>query len=85
MWRARVPPSTELPRLMRVLGLELAEVERQLSGVMRDMRMVCAGFADARRCDADLTTGDSHLVEGYCPNATTLNALRHDALPRPTG
>ena len=82
---ARVTPPTELPRLMRLLGLEPADVERQLSGVMRDMRVVCAGCADARRCDADLATGDSHLVESYCPHATTLNALRHDALPRPTG
>ena len=38
-----------VPRLMRLLGLEPADVERQLSGVMRDMRVVCAGCADARR------------------------------------
>jgi hypothetical protein len=66
---------------MQLLGLDPADVERRLSPVMRDMRVVCAGCADARRCSADLATGKAHLaVEGYCPNATTLDALRKDGL-----
>jgi hypothetical protein len=77
---ARGPRPSELPRLMRLLGLDPADVERRLSSVMRDMRVVCAACADARRCGADLATGNAALaVKSYCPNATTLDALRQDA------
>ncbi|MCC2653442.1 MAG: hypothetical protein K0Q60_3608 [Microvirga sp.] len=75
----RAAPVSELPRLMQLSGLDPADVERRLSPVMRDMQVVCAGCQDARRCGEDLERGDARMaVEGYCPNAPTLEALRRD-------
>jgi hypothetical protein len=68
---------SELPRRMQLWGLDPADVERRLSSVTRDMRVVCAGCQDARRCGEDLERGDARpALKGYCPNATTLHALR---------
>ena len=75
------PPG--LPRLMRSLGLDPAGVERRFSSVMRDMQVVCAGCAEAKHCGTDLESANGGLaIEGYCPNATTLKALRGEDLPR---
>ena len=66
---------SELPRLMRSLGLSPEKIGSSHSGVMRDMRIVCAGCLAGSRCRRDLDHGLAPAVQQYCPNNQTLSAL----------
>jgi len=66
----------ELPRLLKALGIDQTDLARTAPMVLRDMERVCALCHDKRQCDRDLTAGTSaERYEGYCLNATTINAL----------
>jgi hypothetical protein len=44
--------------------------------VLRDMERVCALCHEKRQCDRNLAAGTSaEHYEGYCLNATTIDAL----------
>jgi transcriptional regulator with XRE-family HTH domain len=66
----------ELPKLLRALGIDQADLARTEPMVLRDMERVCALCHEKRQCDRDLAAGTSaEHYEGYCLNATTINAL----------
>jgi len=66
----------ELPRLLKALGIDQTDLARTEPMVLRDMERVCALCHDKRQCDRDLAAGTSaERYEGYCLNATTINAL----------
>ena len=66
----------ELPRLLKVLGIDEAALARTEPLVLRDMERVCALCASKRQCDRDLAAGSSaEHYEGYCLNAPTIDSL----------
>jgi hypothetical protein len=66
----------ELPKLLRVLGIDQAGLARTEPLVLRDMERVCALCQEKRKCDRDLAAGTSaEHYEGYCLNADTIDAL----------
>ncbi len=66
----------ELPRLLKVLGIDEAALARTEPLVLRDMERVCALCASKRQCDRDLAAGTSaEHYEGYCLNAPTIDSL----------
>lgn len=66
----------ELPKLLKVLGIEEADLARTQPLVLRDMERVCALCASKRQCDRDLAAGTSaEHYEGYCLNAPTIDSL----------
>ena len=66
----------ELPKLLKALGIDQADLARTEPMVLRDMERVCALCHHKRECDRDLAAGTSaEHYEGYCLNATTINAL----------
>ena len=66
----------ELPKLLRALGIDLADLIRTEPLVLRDMERVCALCHHKRQCDRDLAAGTSaEQYEGYCPNAPTIDGL----------
>src|SRR6267142_1778852 len=57
----------ELPKLLKALGIDQADLARTEPMVLRDME---------RECDRDLAAGTSAgHYEGYCLNAPTTDAL----------
>lgn len=69
-------PLGELPSLMRAVGLDNEEVEREHLDDLRDMQIVCS-VCDARsRCRSNLRNGTARSSYGlYCPNAHILRRL----------
>ncbi len=66
----------ELPKLLKVLGINEADLARTEPLVLRDMERVCAMCASKRQCDRDLAAGTSaEHYEGYCLNAPTIDSL----------
>lgn len=66
----------ELPKLLRVLGIDHAGLARTEPLVLRDMERVCGLCQEKRKCDRDLAAGTSaEHYEGYCLNADTIDAL----------
>ena len=66
----------ELPKLLKVLGINEADLARTEPMVLRDMERVCAMCASKRQCDRDLADGTSaEHYEGYCLNAPTIDSL----------
>ncbi|WP_291867962.1 hypothetical protein [Bradyrhizobium sp.] len=66
----------ELPRLLKALGIDEADLARTQTLVLRDMERVCAMCASKRQCDRDLAAGTSaEHYEGYCLNAPTIDSL----------
>jgi len=66
----------ELPKLLRALGIDQADLVRTEPLVLRDMERVCALCHHKRQCDRDLAAGTSaEQYEGYCPNAPTIDGL----------
>src|SRR5882672_6811815 len=71
----RVSPG-ELPKLLKALGIDQADLARTEPMVLRDMERVCALCHHKRECDRDLAAGTSaDHYEGYCLNAPTIDAL----------
>jgi hypothetical protein len=66
----------ELPKLLKALGIDQADLARSEPMVLRDMERVCALCHHKRECDRDLAAGTSAgHYEGYCLNAPTIGAL----------
>ena len=66
----------ELPKLLKSLGIDEADLARSQPLVLRDMERVCAMCVSKRRCDRDLAAGTSAgHYEGYCLNAPTIESL----------
>lgn len=66
----------ELPKLLKVLGIDEDALARTQPLVLRDMERVCAMCAHKRECDRDLAAGTSAgHYEGYCLNAPTIDNL----------
>ena len=70
----------ELPKMLKVLGIDEADLARTQPLVLRDMERVCALCANKRECDRDLAAGTAaEHYEGYCLNAPTINLLGQPA------
>jgi transcriptional regulator with XRE-family HTH domain len=70
----------ELPKLLKVLGIDEAALARTQPLVLRDMERVCALCASKAQCDRDLAAGTSaEHYEGYCLNAPTIELLGQPA------
>ena len=66
----------ELPKLLKALGIDQADLARTEPMVLRDMERVCALCHHKRECDRDLAAGTSaDHYEGYCITAPTIGAL----------
>ena len=71
----------ELPKLLKALGIDQADLARTEPMVVRDMERVCALCHHKRECDRDLAAGTSAgHYEGYCLNAPTIDALNRQAV-----
>lgn len=73
----RGPHATdELPRLLKVLGIDEAALARSETAVLRDMERVCVLCERKVQCRNDVEIGvAARDYEDYCPNAQTMNAL----------
>ena len=72
----------ELPKLLKALGINEADLARTEPLVLRDMERVCALCASKHQCDRDLAAGTSaEHYEGYCLNAPTIDSLDQPAKP----
>jgi transcriptional regulator with XRE-family HTH domain len=66
----------ELPKLLKALGIDQADLARTQPLVLRDMERVCALCHSKRQCDRDLAAGTSaEHYEGYCLNAPAIDVL----------
>jgi len=72
----------ELPKLLKLLGINEADLARTEPLVLRDMERVCAMCASKHQCDRDLAAGTSaEHYEGYCLNAPTIDSLEQPVKP----
>ena len=72
----------ELPKLLKALGINEADLARTEPLVLRDMERVCALCASKHQCDRDLAAGTSaEHYEGYCLNGPTIDSLDQPAKP----
>jgi Family of unknown function (DUF6455) len=66
------------PRLA-TLGLDAAVLGHDTPAVLRDLQCVCSGCAHTSVCRRDLAgRAGKPGWPGYCPNATTFDALRRE-------
>jgi len=67
---------SELPKLLKALGIDEKALARSQPLVLRDMERVCASCVRKAQCDQDLEAGtsDQHY-ETYCLNASTIDSL----------
>ena len=71
----------ELPRMLKALGIDEADLARTEPLVLRDMERVCALCNHKRQCDRELDAGTAaEHYEGYCPNAGTIDSLGVDGV-----
>jgi transcriptional regulator with XRE-family HTH domain len=70
----------ELPKLLAALGIDAKNLARIEPVVLHDMERVCSLCGEKHACDRDLAAGTSagHYQQ-YCPNASTIAALRSPA------
>ncbi len=64
----------ELPKLLKVLGIDESSLASAEPALLRDMERVCAMCQHKRQCDHDLAAGTAaeHYRE-YCFNAPTID------------
>jgi hypothetical protein len=68
--------SDELPRLLKVLGIDQATLSRTQPVLQRDMVRVCAACQQKALCNHDLDAGTlAQRYEDYCPNAPAIDEL----------
>ena len=68
--------SDELPRLLKVLGIDGATLSRAQPVLQRDMIRVCAACQQKALCNHDLDAGTlAQRYDEYCPNAATIEEL----------
>lgn len=66
----------ELPRMLKVLGIDEAKLACSQPAVLRDMKRVCIACEWKVQCSNDLEIGVSARdYEDCCLNATTMNAM----------
>lgn len=66
----------ELPKLLKVLGIDEASLARTQPLVLRDMERVCALCHHKGECIRDFAAGTAaEHYEEYCPNAPTIDVL----------
>lgn len=66
----------ELPKMLKALGIDHADLVRTEPLVLRDMERVCALCNQKRQCDRDLAAGTAAAhYEEYCANAHTIDGL----------
>ena len=69
----------ELPKMLEQLGISAEGLGRAQPLLLRDMERVCALCHNKGQCDRDLANGTAaENYQGYCPNASTLEALDRD-------
>ncbi|MGL3608894.1 DUF6455 family protein [Rhizobium sp. G187] len=69
----------EMPRLMRALNIDPAEVEFRMRKLFRSMQVTCANCSAKQSCRHDLDNGHAETVfASYCGNADLMNSLRVD-------
>jgi transcriptional regulator with XRE-family HTH domain len=69
----------ELPRLLKVLGIDEATLVRSEPAVLRDMERVCVMCERKAQCNNDLEIGVAARDYGdYCLNAPTMKALNEN-------
>jgi hypothetical protein len=72
----------ELPKMLRALGINQADLARTETLVLRDMERVCSLCGHKRRCGHELATGTAAAhYEEYCANAHTIDGLGKPASP----
>ena len=72
--------SDELPRLLKVLGIDQATLSRTQPVLQRDMVRVCASCGQKALCNHDLDAGASaQHYEEYCPNAPAIDELNRNS------
>ena len=70
----------ELPKLLKLLGIDETALARTEPLVLRDMERVCALCHDKGQCDRDLAAGTSaEHYKSYCLNASTIDVLGQEA------
>ena len=68
--------SDELPRLLKVLGIDKVTVSRTQPVLQRDMMRVCAACRQKALCNHDLDSGTlAQRYDEYCPNAPAIDEL----------
>ena len=66
----------ELPKMLRALGIDQADLARTETLVLRDMERVCSVCNHKRRCDYELAAGTAGAnYKEYCGNASTIDGL----------
>ena len=66
----------ELPKMLRALGIDQADLARTETLVLRDMERVCSLCCHKRRCGHALATGTAAAhYEEFCANAPTIDGL----------
>jgi hypothetical protein len=74
----RWPESADLlSRRLTMLEVNASELERSQPNVSNDLKKLCSLCVSKGRCEYHLDTDPNNLVwRDYCPNTTTLMALR---------
>jgi hypothetical protein len=68
-----------LSRRIVATGLRTEQIQATEPQVLRDLQRVCAQCAGRTRCEHDLDRDERDRVwRTYCPNVTTLDALRSE-------
>ena len=71
--------ANELPKLLKLLGIDQEALARTQPLVLRDMQRVCSVCATKGECDRDLAAGTAaEHYEGSCLNAPTIKALGNE-------
>ena len=66
----------ELPKMLRALGIDQADLARTETHVLRDIERVCSVCNHKRRCNHELAAGTALAhYEEYCGNASTIDGL----------
>jgi transcriptional regulator with XRE-family HTH domain len=66
----------ELPKMLRALGIEEADLARTEPLLLRDMERVCTLCSHKRQCNRELADGTAgEHYEGYCLNAATIDSV----------
>jgi len=72
----------ELPKMLRALGIDQADLARTEPLVLRDMERVCSLCNHKRQCSHELAAGTATAhYEEYCANAHTIDGLGKPAHP----
>ena len=66
----------EMPKMLKALGIDVADLMRVEPLMVRDMQRVCGLCQDKAHCHGELADGTAaQHYRDYCPNAPTIDAL----------